>query len=112
MILLSKYASEIHAKCLSFCLCFNWRLITLQYCIGFAIHQHESATGIHVFWTVVLEKTLESPLDWKDIQPVYPKENQSWIFIRRTDAKAKTPILWSPDVKSWLTGKDPDAGKD
>ena len=64
------------------------------------------------FWTVVLEKTLESPLDCKDIKSVNPKGNQPWIFIRRTDAKAKTPILWSPDVKSWLTGKDPDAGKD
>ena len=64
------------------------------------------------FWTVVLEKTLESPLDCKEIQPVHPKGNQSWIFIGRTDAEAETPTLWSPDVKSWLTGKDPDAGKD
>ena len=61
------------------------------------------------FWTVVLEKTLESPLDCKEIQLVHPKGNQSWIFIGRTDAEA--PILWSPDGKSWLTGKDPDAGK-
>ena len=64
------------------------------------------------FWTVVLKKTLESPLDYKDIQPVHPKGNQSWIFIGRTDAKAETPILWPPDGKSWLIGKDPDAGKD
>ena len=64
------------------------------------------------FWTVVLEKTLESPLDYKDIQPVHPKGNQSWIFIGRTDAKAETPILWPPDGKNWLIGKDPDAGKD
>ena len=64
------------------------------------------------FWTVVLEKTLESPLDYKEIQPVNPKGNQSWIFIGRTDAEAETPILWPPDVKSWLIGKDPDAGKD
>ena len=64
------------------------------------------------FWTVVLEKTLESPLDCKEIQPVHPKGNQSWIFIGRTDAEAETPVLWPPEVKSWLTGKDPDAGKD
>ena len=64
------------------------------------------------FWTVVLEKTLESPLDCKEIQSVHPKENQSWIFIGRTDAEAETPILWPPDVKNWLIGKDPDAGKD
>ena len=64
------------------------------------------------FWTVVLEKTLESPLDFKEIQPVHPKGNQSWIFIGRTDAEAETPVLWPPDVKGWLIGKDPDAGKD
>ena len=59
-----------------------------------------------------LEKTLESPLDCKEIKPVHPKGNESWIFIGRTDAEAETPILWPPDVKSWLIGKDPDAGKD
>ena len=64
------------------------------------------------FWTAVLEKTLESPLDYKKIQPVHPKGNQSWILIGRTDADAETPILWSPDAKNWLIGKDPDAGKD
>ena len=64
------------------------------------------------FWTVVLEKTLESPLDSNEIQPVYPEGNQSWIFFGRTDVEAKTPILWPPDAKSWLIGKDPDAGKD
>ena len=64
------------------------------------------------FWTVVLEKTLESPLDCKEVQPVHPKGNQSWIFIGRTDAEAKTPILWPPDAKSWFSWKDPDAGKD
>jgi len=64
------------------------------------------------FWTVVLGKTLENPLDCKGIQPVNSKGNQSWIFIRRTDAEAETPILRPPDVKSWLTRKDPDAGKD
>ena len=62
------------------------------------------------FWTVVLEKTLDSPLDCKEIQPVHPKGDQSWVFIGRTDAE--TPILWPPHVKSWLIGKDPDAGRD
>ena len=62
------------------------------------------------FWTVVLEKTLESPLDCKEIQSVRPKGDQSWVFIGRTDAEAETPILWPPHEKSWLTGKDPDAG--
>ena len=60
---------------------------------------------------MVLEKTLESPLDWKEIQLVNPKGNQSWIFIGRTDAEAEAPILWPPDGKNWLLGKDPDAGK-
>ena len=64
------------------------------------------------FWTVVLEKTLESPLDCKEIQQVYPRGNQSWIFIGRTDTEAETSILWPPDVKKWLIWKDPDAGKD
>ena len=64
------------------------------------------------FWTVVLEKTLESPLACKEIQPVHPKGNQSWIFIWRTYAEAETPILWPLDVKNWLTRKDPAAGKD
>ena len=64
------------------------------------------------FWTVVLEKTLESPLDCKEIQPGHPKGNQSWVFIGRTDAEAETLILWLPDVKNWLIGKDPDAGRD
>ena len=64
------------------------------------------------FWTVVLEKTLESPLDCKEIQPVHPKGDQSWVFIGKTDAKAETPVLWPPHKKSWLTGKDPDAGRD
>ena len=64
------------------------------------------------FWNVVLEKTLESPLDCKDIQPINHKGNLSWIFVGRTDAEAETPVPWPPDVKNWLTGKDPDAGKD
>ena len=63
------------------------------------------------FWTVVLEKTLEDPLDCK-IKPVHPKGNQSWIFIGRTDAEAEIPMLWPPDAKNWLLGKDPDTGKD
>ena len=64
------------------------------------------------FWTVVLEKILESPLDCKEIQPVHPKGDQPWVFIGRTDAKAETPVLWPPHVKSWLIGKHPDAGRD
>ena len=64
------------------------------------------------FWTVVLEKTLESPLDCKEIQPVHPKGNQSWLFIGSTDVEAETPILWPPDAKNWLIWKDPDAVND
>ena len=64
------------------------------------------------FWTVVLEKTLKSPLDCKEIQPVHPKGDQSWVFIGRTDSEAETPILWPPDAKNWLIWKGPDAGKD
>ena len=64
------------------------------------------------FWTVVLEKTLASPFDCKEIKQVYPNGDQSWIFIGRTDAEAETPVLWPPDVKRWLIWKDPDAGKD
>ena len=64
------------------------------------------------FWTVVLETTLESPLDSKEIQPVHPKGNQSWILIWRTDAETETPVLWPPDVKNWFIWKDSDAGKD
>ena len=63
------------------------------------------------FWTVVLEKTLERPLDCKEIQPVHPKGDQSWVFTGRTDVEAETLILWPPDAKSWLMWKDPDAGK-
>ena len=64
------------------------------------------------FWTVVLEKTLENPLDSKEIKPVHPKGNQPWIFTGRTAAEAEAPILWPPNAKNWLTRKDPDAGKD
>ena len=64
------------------------------------------------FWTVVLEKTLESLLDYREIQPVHSIGDQSWVFIGMTDVEAETPLLWSPDAKSWLIWKDPDAGKD
>ena len=64
------------------------------------------------FWTEMLEKTLESPLDCKEIQPVHPKGDQSWVFIGMTDVEAETPILWPPYAKSWLIGKEPDAGRD
>ena len=64
------------------------------------------------FWAVVLKKTVETPLDCKEIQPVHPRGNQSWIFIGRSDAEAEAPILWPPDVKNWLICKDPDAEKD
>ena len=64
------------------------------------------------FWTVVLEKTLESPLGCKEIQPVHPKWDESWVFIGRSDVESETPILWPPDVKNWLIWKDPDAGTD
>ena len=67
---------------------------------------------IDAFWTVMLEKTLESPLDSKEIQPVHSKGDQSWVFVGRTDVEAETPILWPPDVKSWLIWKDHGAGKD
>ena len=75
-------------------------------------HKESWALKNWYFWTVVLEKTLESPLDCKEIKPVLPKGTQSWIFTGRTDGEAETLILWPPDVKNWLIGKDPDAGKD
>ena len=75
-------------------------------------HKESWAPKNWCFWTVVLEKTLESPLDCKNIQPVHPKGNQSWIFIERSDVEAETLILWPPDVKTWLIWKDLDAGKD
>ena len=75
-------------------------------------HKESWALKNWCFWTVVVEKTLESPLNCKEIQPVHPKGNQSWIFIGRTDAEAETPIPWPPDAKNWLIWKDPDAGKD
>ena len=75
-------------------------------------HKDSWAPKNWCFWTMVLEKTLESPLVCKEIQPVHPKGNQSWIFIGRTDVVAETPVLWPPHVKSWLIGKDSDAGRD
>ena len=75
-------------------------------------HKESWALKNWCFWTVVLEKTLERLLDCKEIQPVYPGRNQSWIFIGRTGTEAETPIIWPPDVKNWLYRKDPDAGKD
>ena len=75
-------------------------------------HKENWALKNWCFWTVVLEKTFESPLDYKEIKPVNPKGNQPWIFIGRTDAEAEAPILWPPDVNNWLLGKDPDTGKD
>ena len=74
--------------------------------------EESSAPKNWCFWTVVLEKTLESPLDCKEIQPVHPKGNKSWIFIGRTDVEAETPILWPPDAKNWLIWKDPEAEND
>ena len=76
------------------------------------IHKEGWAQKNWCFWTVVLEKILESPLDCKEIQPVHPKGKQSWIFIGKTDAEAEAPIFCPPDAKNWFTGKDPDAGKD
>ena len=75
-------------------------------------HKENWALNNWCFWTEVLEKTLESHLDCKEIQSVYPKGDQSWVFFGRTDAKAETPVLWPPHAKSWLIGKDPDAGRD
>ena len=75
-------------------------------------HKESWALKNWCFWTVVLEKALESPLDCKESQQVHPKGDQTWVFIGKTDAEAETPLLWPPDVKSWLIWKDPDAGKD
>ena len=82
-------------------------------CTGITDMKRESwAPKNSCFGTVVLEKTFESPLDCKEIKPVHPKGNQSWIFIGRIDAEAEAPVLWPPDAKNWLIWKDPDAGKD
>ena len=84
--------------------------VVMYGCESWTIKKAESKNWC--FWTVMLEKALESPLDGKEIQLVHPKGAQSWIFIGRIGAKAETPILWPPDAKNWLIGKDPDAGKD
>ena len=76
------------------------------------VYKESWALKNHCFWNVVLEKTLESPLDFKDIQPIHPKGDQSCVFIGRTDAEVESSIFWPPDAKSWLIWKDPDAGKD
>ena len=100
-----------------------WMCLAFSYCLWGSCSKNTEAVCHSLLhkegWTpknwcfqiVVLERTLESPLDCKGIQPVHPKKDQSWVFIGRTDAEAETPILWPHDVKSWLTWKDPDAGK-
>ena len=85
--------------------------VVMYGCESWTINKESWALKNWCLWTVVLEKTLESPLACKEIQPINAKGNQSWIFIGRTDAEAETPVLWPPDVKNWLIGKDPDAGK-
>ena len=75
-------------------------------------HKESWALRTWCFWTVVSEKTLDSPFYYKEMKPVCPKGNQSWVFTGRTDAEAETPILWPPDTNNWLIGKDPDAGQD
>ena len=90
----------------------QWTLYLIEYGLWELDYKESWAPMNWCFSTVVLEKTFESPLDCKEIQPVHPKGNKSWIFIGRTDVEADTPILWPPDVKNWLIGKDPDPGKD
>ena len=85
--------------------------VVMYGCESWTINKESSAPKNWCFWTVVLEETPESPLDSKEIKPVHPKGNQSWIFIRRTDAEAETPLHWPPNAKNWLIWKDPDAGK-
>ena len=89
--------------------CWSWEPISWMWELG---NKESWVPKNWCFWTVVLEKTLESPLDCKEIQTVHPKADQSWVFFGRTDVEAEILILWPPDVKSWLIWKDPDAGKD
>ena len=86
--------------------------VVMYGCIHVYMYKESGMPKNWCFWTVVLKKTLESHLDCKEIKPVNPKGNQSWIFTGMTDAEAETPTLWPPDAKNWLIGKDPDAGKD
>ena len=92
--------------------CFKWQIIISSVWMWELDYKESWAPKNWCFWILALEKTLESPLDCKEIQPVHPNGHQSWVFIGRTDAEAETPILWPPDVKSWLIWKDLDAGKD
>ena len=98
----------------SFTVCFTWgtHLHKMVYCYNFYFGKMNMQCKNWCFWTVVLEKTLESPLDCKEIQPVHPKGDQPWDFLGRTDVEAETPILWWLDAKNWLLWKAPDAGKD
>ena len=91
--------------------CAGWRA-SINTTRAFHFSKEARALKNWCFWTMVLKKTLESPLDCKEIQPVHPKGDQSWVFTGRTDAEPETPILWPPHAKSWLIGKDPDAGRD
>ena len=124
---LTKCKLSFKKKCSYFCTyVFLWHSRTFHFELYLSLHLFSSA---HVwmseldykeswapknwcFWTMVLEMTLENPLDCKEIKPFNPKGNQSWMFLGRTDAEAETPVLWLPDANNWLTGKDPDAGKD
>ena len=91
----------------------NWGLLSSGHVWIWELDYEEGwAPKNWCFWTVVLEKTLESPLDFKEIQPVHPTGDQSWVFFGRNDGKAETPVLWPSHAKSWLIGKDPDAGRD
>ena len=104
-------ALEAYPFPLSFLGSSNYMLCKPLFRYGTGLHTKETAPKNWCLWTVVLEKTLESLLDWKESKPIHPKGNQPWIFIGRTVAEAETPILWPPDVKNRLIGKDPDAGK-
>ena len=86
--------------------------VVMYGCESWTIKKAECQKIDAKIWTMMLEKTPESPLDHKEIQPVHPKGDQSWVFFGRTDAEAEAPVLWPPDAKIWLIGKDPDAGKD
>ena len=112
-ILKSRYLTlptKVHlVKAMVFPVVMYVRVVSLMWELD---HKESWAPKNWCFWTVVLEKTLESPLDCKEIQPVHPKGSQSWIFIGRTDAEAETPVVWPPAVRNWLIWKDPDAGKD